>query len=419
MTPYDTLLDKDELLIEHELRQFSEASSITADRAMDWVLERSGPDGPVAVEQDLSLIYKTVTAFGLAGRTADEARLLDWVQAHAVAESGDLYFAELEPCPGVYRQSWILRRAAESGHALARLPRVRARMLQYQTANGGVRDSVGYDAAAPTPDEGCSVAATCGFGLYAISAGLTSNARDAGRWLVSLVEQNSLDMDGGAFYFRADAEGRPERDVPPGQDFGFVVRDEASMQPTWVLGLAMAFLADLTDELLTSGEDATLADEVARAAETLAQFQDRMPLETYFSWNSCKLAWSAGRMLDVWLRHGRGDLVLFDQLYRAGRRTYMHTFLGTRRSDGAWGHDFYPLSSDAPETEIDQRTLEGLSAVPSPEEWQAHRQPDDVVGIDPIEISAENLVMLLHLIGGFGRLRSCLPDLLRAARSHT
>ena len=94
-----------------------------------------------------------------------------------------------------------------------------------------------------------------------------------------------------------------------------------------------------------------------------------MPLEVYFSWNRCKMAWSAGRLLEVLTAFELGDLDIYDSLYRCARRTYRHTFLGTRLADGSWGHELH----DDEEAAIDQQTLEGISAVPTEEAWHRHR----------------------------------------------
>lgn len=411
MTSYDTLY-KDDLLVDLELAQFQEASQITIDRGIEWLLGKFAPNGPILDRHDLALIYKTLAAMALVERSDEVTKLLDWVEQNAVASNGDLYFEGEEPSAGVYRQSWLLRNAAQAGHSLAENETVKERMRQYQMPGGAVSDHIGEDPAKPEPSPGSSLFSTCGYGLYAIAAGDAEGARKAGEWLVKLIERNGADMERGEFFFIGDEEGNPDREVEPGGDFGKVVRVDASMQPTWVLGIAMAFLADLYDS-----QPGAESERFLDAAATVSAFQDRMPVETYFSWNACKHAWSSGRMLDVCIRHGYGDIELYDKLYRAGRRTYVHTFLATRRDDGSWGHDFYPPSSDAPEVQIDHRVFEGISATPSVEAWTAYRDPEPVIEVDAIEVSGENLVLLLHLMRGFDRLREHLGSSASGASS--
>jgi hypothetical protein len=404
--PYDTLLDKDPLLLSGEFTQFALASRVTIDRAGQWLKDRAGCESRVLERRDLSLLYKSIIAFGLLGWDREERNLLDWIAKNAVAPSGDLYVRDVEPNPGVYRESWILRGALHCGHELGSLERVRSRMRQYQSEGGAVWDSIGDDPQGVSPQGGFSVASTCGFGLWAVDAGLLDEALGAANWLADLVDSNTEYMKAGKFYFRTDDANQPVCSYPEGADFGHVVRVDSSTQPTWVLGLAMAFLTAVVDALLSKQAARDTADRFIHAAERLAELQNRMPVETYFSWNSCKIAWSAGRMLDVWIKYGLGDLPLLDELYRAGRRTYLHTFLGTRLVDGGWGHDFYPPSSLSPEAQLDQRTFDGLSSVPDASAWQAYRGDAAVIPIDAIEISAENLVMLLHLERGFRALAS-------------
>ena len=99
-------------------------------------------------------------------------------------------------------------------------------------------------------------------------------------------------------------------------------------------------------------------------------------------------------MLEVLTAFELGDLDTYDRLHRVGRRTYRHTFLGTLLADGSWGHELW---SD--EAAIDQQTLEGISAVPTQEEWQRHRGGETPFS-SSIEITSENTVMTLHLRAG-------------------
>src|SRR5262249_12574442 len=130
MSSYDTLVDKDALLVAKELEQTHSATSVTIARGLQWLEERLAP-GPIIVEPGHNHVYKTGWAFYLAGKSATTARLLDWVLDRAVQESGDLFLPEVESSQGLYRQSWLLRTASSLGHPLGDIERVRARMRQY------------------------------------------------------------------------------------------------------------------------------------------------------------------------------------------------------------------------------------------------------------------------------------------------
>jgi hypothetical protein len=77
MTAYNTLVDKDALLVAKELEQTLSATSITIERAFQWLEGQLAP-GPIMVEPDLAYVYKTVWAFFLAGKRETAARILDW-----------------------------------------------------------------------------------------------------------------------------------------------------------------------------------------------------------------------------------------------------------------------------------------------------------------------------------------------------
>jgi hypothetical protein len=78
MSSYDTLVNKDALLVAKELDQTHSATSVTIARGLQWLEERL-PPGPIMVEPDLNYVYKTAWAFFLVGKNATTTRLLDWV----------------------------------------------------------------------------------------------------------------------------------------------------------------------------------------------------------------------------------------------------------------------------------------------------------------------------------------------------
>ena len=403
MSSYDTLLNKDALLVAQELGQTSSATSITIARGLEWLEERLAP-GPIMVEPDLNYVYKTAWAFLLAGKSATTARLLDWVLDRAVQESGDLFLPEVEPSQGIYRQSWLLRTAASLGHPLGAIERVRDRMRQYQDSTGGVADSIGEDPRHPDPGGSPSAGATAAFGEFAIAAALIEDARRAGDWLLRLVEQNEPHFPNGEFYFTLGPHGLLDTEVPAGMRAPRVVGAKGREEPTWILAIATAFLVDLYAALRDRGTPHDASSQYLEGALRLFAFDCQMPLDVYFSWNRCKMAWSSGRLLEVLTAFKLGDLDLYDSLYRCARRTYRHTFLGTRLADGSWGHE---LHDD--ETAIDQQTLEGISAVPTEEAWQRHRG-HKVPFSSSIEITSENVVMTLHLRAGIQALEQELSS---------
>jgi hypothetical protein len=411
--PYDTLY-KDPVLVLGELEQLERASNLTICKGANWVLGKFAPYGPIMKDRDLALCHKTAVLMMLTGRSFDLARLLDWVQANALQETGDISFPEQDEMGSysfrAYRTSYLLRAAARSGHPLAGLDHVKSRILEFQSkVSGGVFDYIGDDPAAPEFPNEITVAPTSVFGHYALAADLEQPALAAGDWLVNLVRQNEAHLVANTFYTSTDADGLLVTDVEPGSEFDYLIDMGASaIQATWRLGISMGFLADLYDTIVLRWPASEEKAEVyLDAALRLLEFQSRMPVEAYVTLNACKLAWGAGRLLDVLLKHGLGDLATYDRLYRCARRVYMHTFLGSRRSDGSWTHDFYPLDTSAPEMAIDIRTLEGFSALPD-ETWRQDCGTNAIVG--DIEVTAEHTAWTYHVWEGISRLRRSVAD---------
>jgi hypothetical protein len=403
--PYDTLLDKDPTLVVAELDQICAAGDVTVAKGIGWLSGRTAPHGDLLRAPEIAIHSKLAWLLSIAGRDDDLARLLDWLTEQALRDTGDVCFAADPPSFRLYRQAYVLRAAERSGHPLATAANVRERMLQYQDAGGGVFDSIGDDPARPQPPAAPSLSATCNFGHYAIQSGQRAAARAAGAWVARLVEQNEPHMAHGRFYPVVNADGTLHTQLAAGEELDSVVDAGATaMQTTWRLGIAMGFLAELYGACRDWDADDD-AERLRRAALALLDLQDRMPLETYFNLNACKVAWGAGRLLDVLLQHDAGDALVYDKLYRAGRRTYLHTFLATKRADGSWTHDFYPLDSRAPEMAIDVRTMEGISALPEPA-WRAERNGSAVVG--ELETTAEHAAWIVHLLEGMRRLRDRL-----------
>jgi len=387
---YDSILDKHPLLLEKELLQTLDASALTIARARGWLEGEIYPGGPIAGEADLNLVYKTAWAFVQLGETDTAIRLLDWVSERAVQESGDIYIPDVESPAGVYRQSWILRAAARVGHPLVDEPRVIDRMLSFQNRRTGAAS------ASPEPDSSALTSwATAAFGEWALDAGFVEEARRAGDCLVELVADQPELLTEKRFRYTIDNSANRNDWV------GGSGRDE----PTWIISITTAFLTDLWR---ASGGDAPNASRYRDAALTLFALDAELPLETYFSFNRCKLAWSAGLLAATACERDKPDQALLDGLYRCLRRVYRHTFLGTRLENGSWPHEFYVGDDADPLGGIDYQTLAGLSSVPQPAEWRA--RATQAAFASSHEITAENLYCLAYLRRGVDHIAGVLLE---------
>src|SRR5262245_22468330 len=159
MHPYDTLIGKDDQTVDRELEQLIRSLELTVENASQWLVDRFAPAGPITEEENVSYVYKTLWGLWAMETYPNEVnRLLDWLHETAVRPNGDLYFAHEPPAERDatrgYRQTTLLRVAANLGHPLASDERVRRRIVQYQDpASGGAFAFLGNDVDNPVfPD---------------------------------------------------------------------------------------------------------------------------------------------------------------------------------------------------------------------------------------------------------------------------
>jgi len=386
---FDTVSGRDELLIALEIQQTAEAAELTTARATAWLEEQLGDFIELTPETDLGLLYKTVWAFVMRGHRAAAERILDHIQTHLRQPSGDICnpTGEFDPVR-LYRQTWILRAARELDHPLQNVEECHARLRQYQAPTGGAYDYIGEDPDKPVYPAEQMLLITAALGLWAVEYKQWDVVRGVLGWISDLVEQNRESMERGRFYFATDEHGRvlPARDRS--EAFFRYIDISPAVQPTHTIGLATAFLVDAALNARTANEP-DLEKSAIALTEPLLRFTTGMPIETFFSWNHCKFAWVGGELIRYQLAAGVTELKAYDDAYRMTRRALRHTLTGTTNSDGSWNHDIYPADPDSPEASIDQRTLEGISAIPAPEEWEtANGGP--VAYADSIEVTAEN-----------------------------
>jgi hypothetical protein len=132
----------------------------------------------------------------------------------------------------------------------------------------------------------------------------------------------------------------------------------------WVIGCGIAFLADLYDALRERWDREEDAAEYLDAALALLAFEDEMPYESYFYPSKCKVAWGAGVLSSVLTKYGLATDEAMDKIYRAGKRSYLYTFLATQRVDGSWSDVYYPSSSAGPEVDFDYRLATNIDCLP-------------------------------------------------------
>ncbi|MFP4057434.1 MAG: hypothetical protein ACLF0G_11245 [Candidatus Brocadiia bacterium] len=336
-----------------------------------FLLSRIAPNGPILREPNLSYIHKAAWGMYAAGVDHDTiARLLDWAGEHALRDSGDFY------CPGeppeykdfqrVYRPLTFGKVAAWIGHPLIREPKVLDRILQYQhKPSGGTFHTIGDDPAQVEEQEAIGTLNTSFFGHLMVALDMREQALAAGEWLRRWVEANHPHMAEGRLYTQMSPQGQLLTDIPLGQRISSLVDTQRPRQEFWNTGTAMAYLAVLADTLRTRWDT---AEEKARpyldAALALLDFESTMPLDTYLWPSKCKVAWGAGEVLRVLVRHAPDAAEAIEKAYRVAERATAFTFLDSQLASGGWPPMHYPLTDETPELALTYKPLKGLVWAP-------------------------------------------------------
>lgn len=371
--PYETLMGKSKDAIIRELEQLIGAAKITLTEGGHWLIGQRAPCGPMMRERSVHHLYKSV--WGMHAANVDHFyinEILDWLYANAMQPNGDFYFPEEPPdhqiSTRVYRTVVFFMVASLVNHRIAKDEKVVRRILQCQDPKtGGCFNHIGEDPSKPELPDFLAIAETSFFGEFALAAGLKEEALKAGAWMLKLVQENIPHMaNEGVFYCLTDRAGQLIRRVNPGEKFVKTVNNIDGNQAGWNVGCAMALLADLYDTVRERwGYGADGAQAYIDAALALLDFENTMPLYTYFYLSKCKVVWGAGVLLKVLLKYRLASEEQLEELYRISKRVFVYTFLGTQLPDGSWPPMHYPLGDDSPELQLDYRVLKGLTLNPA------------------------------------------------------
>ena len=373
--PYETLIGKSKGTIIRELEQLIGAAEITLVQGGHWMIGQRAPIGPVMRERDISYVYKCIWGLYAAGMDRYYVtEMLDWLYENSLQPNGDFFFPEAPPDhridTRIYRVLTFLKYAALMDHPMVHDPKVMQRVLQYQDAGtGGCYYYIGEDPNELSLPDFVAVGDTAFLGEFTLAADMKDEALKAGDWMLKMVQDNQPHMrDEGVFYTLTNRDGELITDVGPGEKILKTVNNWDANQMGWNIGCALVFLADLYDTMREKwGYGPAETQKYLDAALSLVDFEDTMPLYTYFYTSKCKVVWGTGTLLRVLLKYGLGTAEQIEKLYRVSKRVFVYTFLPTQLPDGSWAADHYPLSDDSPELQFDQRVLKGLALNPAEE----------------------------------------------------
>ena len=410
---YEVLVGKSPETVIRELEQLIGAAKITMTEGIQWLLTQRDPNGPIMRDLDVSFVYKAVWAAYATNQDRHYITgLLDWLYEKALQPNGDFFFPEEVPLRRTglraYRMMVFLKFAALLDHPIIHDEKVLRRIKQYQDMQtGGCFYYIGEDPKQPELPGFIRIGETAFFGEFAMAAGLKDEALKAGSWMLKMVQDNHAHMIGrGVFYTETNRNGELITDVAPGENIFRTVNNWDANQPGWMVGCAMVLLADLYDTMREKWKyEAREAQPYLEAALSLLDFEDTMPVYTYFWPSKCKIAWGTGMLLRVLLKYKQGTEEQYEKLYRASKRVFLHTFLGTQLPDGSWGGEHYPLKDNSPEVKFDYRVIKGLTLYP-PEEM---KESTTSIYISPVEITGE-------FLGEIGAMTEGLTSLLEFYR---
>jgi hypothetical protein len=377
-----------------ELQHLLNGIRTSLQQGSNWLVSRIAPNGPICGVESVEYCHKAT--WGLYVTGVDQKilhKVLDWLGEKALRNNYDFYFED-EPqthkdLQRVYRPLSFIKVGAWIGHPLAKNEQVINRILQYQHTSGGVFNYIGDNPDEIEEPEFIGALDTSFFGHFMIALNQKERAIKAGDWLVKFVEANTNPMkDEGVLYCNMSIDGTLITDVDPDDPNGAVnLVDRA--QPTWQTGTVMAYLSVLYDTLREKwGYTDSDAEKYLKATYPVIEFEDRMPLYTYFWPSKCKVAWGGGELLRVLVKYDKGTAELTEKAYRATKNTVVYTFIDNQLLHGGWANEHYPLSKSAPEYYYDYKPIKGISNVPDKPTENANSK---TIYLPGEELTGENL----------------------------
>jgi hypothetical protein len=265
-------------------------------RGADWIVSRIGDDGEPPGAGRVNHYYRLPWALAVAGRVDVAARVVSWVERHALTPEGDLR-------AGPPRQNWngVGWTHDAASYPLAILATGMWHLERYDTA-GAIMTTLrafqddetggGYVERPECRDTGRhDLLCTAQLGLAALTTGRLDMADAAFAWLERLwAEQPALP---DRLYLSTTKDGLAT-DPPAGQEFAYYMEIDKPRQAFFNPGIGAAFAARY---LLATGNAAAreigrgLLDFSERASDTQYDFTDTVHVG--------KFGWGAGAMLDV------------------------------------------------------------------------------------------------------------------------
>lgn len=205
----------------------------SAQRGAEWLMAQQNPDGSfIRLGLQADVYHKAPYALAIAGHPVEAQRLLNWIKANDLQESGDL--RHFDDGLGLYKTSWI----CQGAHRLARfdlsLPAMR-HILRCQAPCGGF-----FQAA--RSNEYVEPVCTAAAGMSALYTRHLEAATRAAECLIAMADQQP---DESRFYFWMTPDGRLVTEESPLRGNAPFVDATKTQQAYYCPGMACLFLTRL------------------------------------------------------------------------------------------------------------------------------------------------------------------------------
>ena len=321
----------------------------SVDRGVRWLVDRIADDGnPGAAGCHW---YRVPWTLALAGRRAEAAAVLSWVEREALDDRGDLREG---PARGGFERRWasyplaILASGAWHLERYDTAARITTRLRDYRHPDTG-----GAFAAHPDHriDGRQDLVPTAQLGMTGITTGRMDLADGAARWMRALWEaQPELPR---RLYTATDGT-RLITDVGDDAEaaFGLVTDFDLPRQAFYNPGIAAAFLGRYA---MATGDEDTL--QLARDYIDLTVGGSESQFDHTDSVQVCKFGWGAAVLLET-----TGDETLLPHVVRMG-----HWFTAAQNPDGSWDNSPFlmerPSDHESVRVEITAEFVQHLTSI--------------------------------------------------------
>ena len=301
--------------------------NVSRDRGVSWLLSRIGDDGEPVDAGIVNSWYRVPWVLATVGRIPEAARVMSWIERHALSAAGDLV-------PGPPQNPWT---NANACYPLAILAVGAWHLERYDTASAimdtltmSFVDAETGGAYVERPEHRSTgrqdVLCTAQLGLAALETGREDLAHGVYNWMTELLAAQPGLPD--TLYLSRTRDGLV-RDFAQDQAFGHVIEFQQPRQAYFNPGIGAAFLGRYHQRI---GQPSALA--LANDLLTLSSGGTEMQYDYADTVHVGKLAWGASVVLDS----DAGDSTLAILL----RMTQW--FVDCQEADGRWNpsHFLFP-----------------------------------------------------------------------------